>query len=385
VVSQETDAQDLAQGAFHLVLEDELPEEWQHREHRMRVMDLQGRVLTGGTPPDDRTPAVTAAWFHDGILLPGWAGSDPDVAAVTLWTERNRALDPEEVAKLAARLTPEQQEARLRGGFIHLAGLVLPGFTARPRIWCPRDRAPVLPVGGACPTCGTTRGLVAYRHVWDDADRPWPPPREWPIWMYADPHQARPTAVLWMAVDPDDCAWGVRYQTIAGDAATVTATVTAVEAAHGWTVVSRVMDPKITSQTNQFVTRHEGQVFSIGSAFRAAGLDFQDANTNFSEARDRILQAFEPDPALGRPRLRLHATHCRALIAEVERFTWDAGARRTNTNLKEQPGRRYSDGPACLRYWAMDAPTWLGGPRLRAGPTRWAGPPRVGKNPRTGW
>ena len=87
VMSHGQAVEDFNQGSYHLIVEDEIPPEEIHRANRMRTLEVQGRVLTGGTPPDTRPGAVSAAWFFDQVLAPGLAGSDPRrVEAVVLWT-----------------------------------------------------------------------------------------------------------------------------------------------------------------------------------------------------------------------------------------------------------------------------------------------------------
>jgi len=383
VMSYEQDAQDFAQGAFHLILEDELGPEHVHRENKMRVVDYGGQVLTTGTPPDDRSAAVTAAWFHDGVYLPGLAEASPEVFAVTLWTEQNRTLDQADVAWVAQGLTEEQREARLHGRFLHLAGLVLPGFTERRRTWCFRCLADVLGAGETCPTCGS-RDLEAYRHVWDEEDLEWPGPREWPTLFYMDPHQARPTACAWTKVDPHDGWWQVAELDVAGPAEEVKRQVEAYERAHDLHPVWRKGDPKIGVQGNQFAELVAGERFTIKRAFEEVGFAYEDANTNFTVGRERLLEAFRPNPLTRVPKLRIH-TACRRTIHQVTHFTWNQGRRTWNADLKEQPSRKESDFPALLRYLAMDDPTFLFCHRfLRMEPIR-VGAGGRGRNPRTGW
>ena len=384
VMGHEQDAQDYAQGSFPLVLEDELPPESVHRENRMRVMDAGGQVVTAGTPPDDRTAAVTAAWFHDEIMVPGLSGSRADVAAAILWTERNRFLAAADVAWVSANLTAEQRQVRLYGAFLHLTGLVLPGFTTQPKTWCLPCQAVVFPtVESVCPICGR-RETVVYSHIWDGRDLEWPGPAEWPALFYMDPHQARPTACAWFKIDPLDRWWQVGELEVAGSAGVVKAAVEQYEAAHRLTPVWRKGDPKITAQTNQFAREFDGQPWNLRRAFEEVGFDFEDANTNFSVARERLVRAMEPDPYTRTPRLRVHES-CRQTIYQVSHFVWEASARRENVSTKELPARRHSDFPALWRYLAMDDPTWSGLQRLRHPEPIRIGAGGTGRNPRTGW
>jgi len=147
--------EDFNQGSYHLVVEDEIPPEEIHRANKFRTLEVGGRILTGGTPPDERAGAVAAAWFYDQILAPGLEGANPDtVGAVALWTEHNRTLDASAVAALAEGLSPDERRARMRGESLHLAGVIVRGFTEKPRLWCFACHAAVALGLEACPVCG---------------------------------------------------------------------------------------------------------------------------------------------------------------------------------------------------------------------------------------
>jgi hypothetical protein len=355
VMSHSQDLEDFNQGAYHLIVEDEIPPEEIHRANKIRAMEMSGQILTGGTPSDDRTNAVIEAWFFDQILAPGLEGSNPgEVEAVVFWTEHNRTLSAEDIAFVAKGLTPEQRRARLHGEAIHLSGLIIKGFTEKPKTWCFVCVGPTYVVNERCESCGTT-DLVTYAHVWDDADVPWPGPARWPVLFYMDPHQSKPTACAWFKVDPQDNLWQIAEAEIQGDAATVKREVEGLEAEHGWMPLWRKGDPKITAQTNQFAREVDGQPFNIARAFEEVGFDFEPANTNFTVAIERIEQALRPNPLTRTPRFRVHRS-CARTVYQLTHFTWVPPSR--TGAMKEQPSKLHSDFPAVVRYLHMDEPTW---------------------------
>ena len=385
VMSHDQDVGDFSQGAYDLILEDEIPPEDIHRTNKLRVIDLHGQVVTGGTPPDDRSSAVTAAWFKDQMLEPGLSGSNPEeVGAVVLWTEHNRTLGAEDVAWVAKGLTPEQRRANLYGEFIHLEGLIFPGVKEQPAWWCFKCEDATYPAGGTCSRCAAT-GIIPYCHAWDDRDLDWPGPTSWPSLFYMDPHQARPTACLWVKVDERDQWWGVADMDISGPASLVRKRCEEFEAAHGLRIVWRKGDPKITVQRNQFTTSFEGQEFSIRQAFEEAGFEFEDANTNFTVGRQRVLDALRPNRYTRAPQVRFHRTHCAGTLYDLSHFVWTP-SKRENVNLKEDPSKRNSDKPALVRYLAMDDPTWRDLERVRQ-PQRGLrfGGGGEGRSKATGW
>jgi hypothetical protein len=355
-MSWDMDISDFNQGAFDLVIEDEIPPEDIHRANRIRVMELGGQIITGGTPPDDRSSAVTASWFLDTILRPGLEGTNPsEVFAIQLWTERNTTLSESDVAYVAKGLTPEQKRARLHGEFIHLSGLVIAGFKERPTWWClAKCEAPAFVVEGACEACGG-RDLVQYAHVWDNEDMDWPPPASWPVVFLMDPHQAKPTSCAWVAIDPQDQWWMFHEEEIPGDAGEVKRVVEAFERQLRITPAWRKGDPKITAQTNQFARTFQGQTFTIKEAFDEVGFYFEPANTNFTVAVARIEQALRVNPLTRAPRLRIHHTCARTIYA-ITHFTWSPEGRSPDSVRKDQPSRRNSDFPALLRYLSMEDP-----------------------------
>lgn len=384
IMSHDQSLEDFNQGAFHWIGEDEIPPEEIHRANRIRAMELGGQIFTGGTPPDDRSASVTAAWFFDQIIVPGLERSDPEaVDAVVLWTEHNRTLDERDVAHVARGLSPEQRRARLHGDAIHLAGVVLKGFTEKARTWCFRCEAPVYRRDEACETCGG-RDLVGYSHVWDDADLAWPGPPTWPVLFYMDPHQARPTACAWFKIDPNDGWWQIAEAEVAGNASAVKRECLGFEAEHELDVLWRKGDPKITTQTNQFAHAFEGREFTIREAFQEVGFDFEDANTNFTVALERIEQALQPSALTRAPRLRVHRS-CARTLYQAMHFVWNTRGRSENVDTKEQPSRRHSDFPALLRYLAMDDPDWRTLQMLRRHETIKIGAGAVGRSKATGW
>ena len=373
VMSHQQAIEDFNQGSYHLIPEDEIPPEEVHRANRIRTLEVRGQVVTGGTPPDNRPGAVGAAWFFDQVLAPGLAGSDPaEVDAVVLWTEHNRTLAPADVEAVAEGLTPDERRAILRGESLHLAGVIIRGFTEQPRLWCFACQA-TSPLGlEACAACGG-RDLEAFSHVWDEADLAWPGPREWPTLFYMDPHQARPTACLWIRVDPNDAGWVVAEQEIEGDAATVKATCEAFEREHGLHPVVRKGDPQITAQTNQFAREFQGQPFNIRRAFEDVGFFFEDANRSFTVGIERLERALKVNPMTRAPGLRIWRG-CPKTLWQVGRFTWD----------KDKPGRAHSDFPAALRYFAIDEVSYRGLAMLQAGRVLDVAGARVGRNRATG-
>jgi len=382
VMSQGQSLQEFNQGAFDLIIEDEIPPEEIHRANLIRAMERGGRVITSGTPPDDRSAAVTAAWFFDQVLAPGLAGSNlEETDAAVLWTENNPTLDASELARVRRGLTEEQARARFHGESIHLAGLILPGFTVKTKIWCYSCNDSTIPVDGSCNRCKAT-DIQDYCNTYDDQDS-WVS-AVWPTLFYMDPHQARPTACAWYKIDPNDNIWQVGEAEISGGASEVRDAVYEIEANMGWVPFWRKADPKITVQANQFATLFQGEKFTIRKAFEDVGFYFEDANTSFTVGRERLLDWMRPNPYTRAPRLRIHR-ECSKTIYQVTHFVWNPHGRKTNVSIKELPARDNSDFPALLRYLANDDPTYRMVEAVRMAEKVVVGAGGIGRNKATGW
>lgn len=362
VLSYEQDVDDVKVGSFHLICEDELGPERFHRQNRTRVMDVRGQIYTAATPPDDRSAAVTAAWFHDQIFVPGLRGDDPAVFSLILRTERNRLLSGEDIAWLARGLTEEQRAAQLEGKFLHLSGLVFPEFAAAPRTWCFGCEAERVPVDGTCPACAGS-DLAEYAHVVEDHALP----TSWPVVFYGDPHPRRPLAGIWARVDPNDDVWIEHECEIepTGGPSAVRAAIEAAEEELGYAgrVVWRKLDAKMTRQGNEYA----GEAWTIGKALRDVGLEFEDANVSKETGYPRLRELMRVQAWTRAPRLRV-MRRCRRLVYQITHFVWDEHARRVDRDVKEVEKDAHSDFPAVLRFLANDELTWDAlGPR-RAGP-----------------
>ena len=384
VMSVDQSLSEFNQGAFHLILEDEIPPEDIHRANTLRTLDYGGQIITGGTAPDERQLAVAAGWFFDQVLAPGLEG-DPqgETFAIQLWTERNPTLSETEIERVGRGLTPEEQRARFHGESIHLAGLVIRGFQDKPRCWCFRCAVPVWPVAERCPDCQSA-GLEWFSNVWTEDDLAWPGPDAWPVIFYFDPHQARPAACGWFKIDPNDAVWMVHEEEIEGNAERVRDAVYAVERRHEFAPVWRKGDPKITQQSNRFAQEVDGQPFTIRRAFEDVGFWFDDAITAWDVGIDRIEAALYPNPLTRQPMLRIHES-CRKTRFQITHYTLIPAPRRDGGGSLERASRKNSDFPALLRYLMNDAPSWRGLQALRRGEPVRIGAQGVGRNPQTGY
>lgn len=104
---------------LHRVHYDEEPPENIRKECRRGLMDHGGDELFTMTPLHGMT------WMFDKVYERRY---ESGVGVVEVSTDDNPHISPEEIAAFMAELTPEEQEARRHGRFVHFGGLVLGMF-----------------------------------------------------------------------------------------------------------------------------------------------------------------------------------------------------------------------------------------------------------------
>ncbi len=141
------------------------------------LMARKGRLLITATP-------LTQPWMHKwldkGLLQRqaveqfGWPADREIVEVVTGRIDENPVNTPERIAAFLGTLTEEEHKTRALGEYAFLQGLVYG------RHFKPDD------------------------HVWHEHEDP---PDTWTRYCAIDPHEAKPSVVLYVAVAP----WGVHY------------------------------------------------------------------------------------------------------------------------------------------------------------------------------
>ena len=126
------------------------------------LTDRRGRSWLAMTP-------LSEPWIYDEIrTLP-----DMELFNFDIQDNLGYGLTQEGIDNFSASLTDDEKEARLRGRFYHLSGLVYKSYGAVHRV----SRAKIWPKGT--------------------------PPAHWPIWMHVDTHPRTPHHAVYMAVAPD--------------------------------------------------------------------------------------------------------------------------------------------------------------------------------------
>ena len=203
-------------------------------------------------------------------------------------------LTEKAIARYAKSLTAEEKEARLRGKFLHLSGLIYKEF-------------------------------VYSKH----AVKPFDIPKDWPIYVAIDPHPRTPHAVMFMAVDPN----GTKYVFDEIFRACLISDLSAfIRAKLGDRRPKTVLiDPSssapnpVTGVTIQ-VEFSKHQIYTIpGSKDLSAGIQ-------------RVKQALTPPMEGAAPELYVFNT-CKETISEFSNYMWDEwrGRERQKRDPKNKP------------------------------------------------
>ena len=339
--------------SLHLVIHDELPPSDIYREHRIRVLDTKGQIISAFTPPDETgAQRADTAWFFDEVYEKGLPGPqyNPRFQTITLMTEKNRILSITEIQELARTMTEEQREVRLHGRFLHLAGIIYSTFTARDRHWCFRCERDILPVSGICTYCQGT-DVDTYRHVIEPCHLE----PTWPMIFVIDPHPRKKDACGWFTVTPSDDILMVAELSVSGTALEVHRAVTEMEDRRHWYPARRLMDPNIATESNDKLRRG----WTLRQAYDEVGLRCDLAVDELNPGIERVQDLLRPDRATRRPRFQVFNT-CPQFIHSMQRWSWDEWTRQSDRDPKESPRDKWKDFPDLIRYLANARVTYNG-------------------------
>lgn len=130
----------------------------------MRTVDRDGRIMMTLTPEN-----MDAAWIFDDLY--SMAGKDRQIFQITGSSYDNPYLPKEVLAQIEARLSPEEKEAKIYGKFKHLMGRVFQEYDENVHCYDPEK--------------------IKIEE-------------SWPKGICIDPHDRKPFAMAWFAVNPQN-------------------------------------------------------------------------------------------------------------------------------------------------------------------------------------
>jgi phage terminase large subunit-like protein len=280
-MSQDQDLDKFAGSSRHFIHYDEECPKSVFNECNMRLVDTNGDWWMS------QTPVAGMEWILEDIYLPAKEGTK-DIGVVEATMDDNPTLSREAIARAMANLTPEEQEIRRNGQYVHLGGAVFPEFS--PVTHC-------IPKGQFKPT--TKHRIIRTM----------------------DSGYTNPTAWLWMAVDQDGTIVVFRehYQAkwnVAQHAEVVNKITREITHDFGSELYLTTGDPAI-KQTKE----HTGTSILQEYAKHGIYIAVDNIPTDRRIGLEKIQQYLKTNPKTGKPYLMI-TDDCPNLIAELPKLKW---------------------------------------------------------------
>ena len=289
---------------------DEHGEEKYFIENNMRTLDRNGYgVLT-------MTPEAGITWEEDNIILA--SENDPNIDYWRFTTFDNPYLSQEAIKEVEKLITDERlRDAKLRGLFVALSGLVYPQF----------DRA---------------------RHV--IPDRPFP--NKGLRQCIIDPHLRKPTAIIWRYVDPDGVSYVYREAEFAPTEGGVKELAEFIRIKSG----ADHIDQWIADEAMGGDALNIHGVESVIVQLNKYGLPFvgtnQDSNKDFAAGVNKVRQKLNPDQVTGKPTHYIFKS-CYKIAKQYQRYQFRKETRVDEELLREHVRNIDDDLVTCDRYGMM--------------------------------
>lgn len=316
-MSYDQDLDKFAGTSRHWIHFDEEPPQDIFIENKTRLVD------TGGSWWITMTPVEGMTWVYDDVYMPGKNG-DPTLKVIEVDMTENPYLHPGEVDEFVSGLNADDREARVRGKFVQIGGLVYKHFN--PEI-----------------------------HVVD----PFIPPADWEWFASLDHGFTNPTAWLWHAVSPDGRIVTFDEHYVSGEViAHHAAAVHAKNENHGRPPNVYIGDPSIRNTDPITGT-------SIHLDYTEHGIPILLGNNDVQAGINKVASYLEAVGEGDVPQLVI-TRNCQNLIYEMQRYrfkTFASRKLRNDNNNREVAHKK--DDHACdsLRYFVMSRPD-LTGPKI---------------------
>ena len=280
-MSQDQELDAFAGSSRHFIHYDEECPKSVFNECNMRLVDTNGDWWMS------QTPVAGMEWILEDIYLPAKEGTK-DIGVVEATMDDNPTLSREAIARAMANLSPEEQEIRRNGQYVHLGGAVFPEFS---------------PVSHCIPK-GQFKPTSKHRII-----------------RTMDSGYTNPTAWLWMAVDPDGTivVFKEHYQSkwnVAQHAEVVNKITREVVQDSGAELYLTTGDPAI-KQTKE----HTGTSILQEYAKHGIYIAVDNIPTDRRIGLEKIQQYLKTNPKTGKPYLMI-TDDCPNLIAELPKLKW---------------------------------------------------------------
>lgn len=314
-MSYDQDLDKFAGTSRHFIHFDEEPPQDIWLENKTRLID------TGGSYWITMTPVEGMTWIYDDIYMPGKNEPSSSIEVIEVDMTENPYLHSGEVDEFISGLSADDREARVRGKFVQIGGLVYKHFD--PQI-----------------------------HVVD----PFIPPSDWEWYASLDHGFNNPTAWLWHAVSPDGRVVTFDEHYVSDQIVSYHAeAVLAKDAGHGRSPDVYIGDPSIRNRDPLTGT-------SVHLEYSKLGIPIVLGNNDVVAGINKVASYLETRGEGDVP-MWVCTRNCQNLIDEMQRYRWSTWANRrtANINNKKEVAHKKNDH-ACdsLRYMLMSRPDLTG-------------------------
>ena len=314
-MSLDQDLDKFAGTSRHFCWFDEEPDYPIFLENRLRLLD------TGGSYWITMTPVEGMTWIYDEIYLK--SRIDQNILTVEVDTEQNTFLSIVEIEELFSSMSDEDREARKRGKFIQIGGLIYKMF--RPELHIIES--------------------VIYGEKWDSFKK-----SNWMHFAMMDHGFNNPTCWLWGCVNSEGVIviYDEHYASgmVVKDHAKV---VAERELSLGCDFVYRVGDPSIRNTDPLTGT-------SVHQEYAEHGIPIVLGNNDVPAGINRVITRLNGNK--GKPQLFI-TKNCEHLIYEMGRYRWAKWEHKKanfNNNKKEVPHKKDDHACDALRYGIASRP-----------------------------
>jgi hypothetical protein len=310
ILTHEQDVESFEGWHGHVAWFDEPPPRNKYIATCRGLVDYNGRRWLTLTP-------LTQPWIYDDIFV----NQDEETFSIVVDITDNPHLPPEAIKKFEESLTEEEKEARLRGKFLHLSGLIYKEFSLD-----------------------------------NNVCEPFEIPQDWTKYFCIDPHPRSPSACLWMAVDPKGNHYVYDELWIEGlDLEQLAYAIKAQEGDRAPKI--RLIDPHMDNDNNL------AGGFNVRRELMKYGIFCQRASSDPELGKYRIRQAltakYDTLSKSYRSQLKVFRT-CRQVIYEFQHYIWDDYRRNKDEySPKETPKKKDDHFMDCLRYIYNNAPRYF--------------------------
>jgi len=284
------------------------------------------RFRFGGIIMMFMTPLSDSAWIYDELML-----NDATQKGVVYAEVEDNCIEHgirgilrhDDIERMIAEYTDDEREARTKGRFMHLAGLV-------------------------------------YKEYNEKVHRiePFDIPDDWTLYCALDPHPRTPHAVMWMAVDPQGTKYVVDELFCEGSPEVLAAKIKVKEHELGLKVRQRIIDPMA------FVKDQTKDVPILQQQLASLGLYFLPASKDLSTGILRVKQALQYGQENGiitkSPEVFFFRT-CTRTDYEFKRYVWDEWSvkMQEQRNAKSKPKDKDDHMMECLYRLLMLEPKYI--------------------------